>query len=162
MGVCFFSFCSQETLDLLGQVSGAYLSSRAVGSFREIFFSSFLSIFWYIGLFALVGLIRGGKWLVLPLMWFRGLGSGLSAAGIYYQAGWEALPLMAAVVTPVTLCQTVLLLWAANTVWRYQAAVLTGERARRESGSYWLLFLLFTALSAGLGGLDALLSAWWM
>ncbi len=169
MGVCFLFLTDSsqknlETLDLVGQVSEAFLSSRIYGSFREIFFSSFLSIFWYIGLFSLMGLIRGGKWLVLPLIWFRGLGSGLSAAGIYYQAGWDAFPFMAKVVTPVALCQTVLLIWAANTVWRYQsqAAVLTGEKARRESRSYWLLFLLFTALSTVYAGLDALLSAWWM
>ena len=154
MGVCFLFLTDSsqknlETLDLVGQVSEAFLSSR---------------IFWYIGLFSLMGLIRGGKWLVLPLIWFRGLGSGLSAAGIYYQAGWDAFPFMAKVVMPVALCQTVLLIWAANTVWRYQsqAAVLTGEKARRESRSYWLLFLLFTALSTVYAGLDALLSAWWM
>lgn len=176
MGVCFLSLTDSsqetqetlETLDLVGQVSEAFLSSRIRGNFQEIFFSSFLSIFWYIGLFSLVGLIRGGKWLVLPLIWFRGLGNGLSAAGIYYQAGWDAFPFMAAVVTPVALCQTVLLIWAANTVWRYQhqyqhhSAALTGEKTQRESRTYWFLFLLFTALSAVFAGLDALLSAWWM
>ncbi len=162
IGVCFLYLSSQETLDLLEQVSEAFLASRAQGKSGKIFFSSFLSIFWYIGLFFLLGHIRGGKWAAAVLIWFRGLGNGLSMAGIYYEGGWSVLPVMAGVVTPVSFCQAMLLFWAAKMVWKYQEAVLTGERAERESRSYWITFLLLAALAAIPAGLDAILSACWM
>lgn len=162
MGVCFLYLSSQETLDLLGQVSGAFLTSRIHGKAEEIFYSSFLSIFWYIGLFFLLGHIRGGRWFTILLIWFRGLGSGLSMAGIYYREGWSVLPVMAGAVTPVMFCQAMLLIWAAKAVWKYQEAIFSGEKNIRIVRTYWFIFLLFVVLSAAAAGLDVLLSACWI
>lgn len=167
IGVCFLYLSSQETLDLLWQVSKAFLDSRSKGKGGEIFLASYLSIFWYIGVFFLLGKIRGGKWLTLLLIWFRGLGSGLSMAGIYYGIGWDALPVTAGIITPVSFCQVMLLFWSAKTVWGYQAAVLAGERKEdsEQEGiirAYWFTFLLMAILAAATAGLDAVLTACWM
>ena len=165
IGVCFLYLSSQETLNLLQQISEAFLNSRLKGKGGEIFTTSYLSIFWCIGAIFLLGRVHGGKWLTLMLIWFRGLGSGLSMAGIYYGNGWDALPFMAGVVTPVVFCQAMLLFWSAKTVWRYQEAVVSAKPGQGSEQhiirAYWLIFLLMLALSAVPAGLDTVLSACW-
>jgi len=165
LGVCFLYLSSQETLKLLWQISEAFLDSRLKGKGGEIFTASYLSIFWYTVALFLLGRIHKGKWLVLMLIWFRGLGSGLSLAGIYYGIGWDALPFMAAVVTPVVFCQAIHLLWSAKAVWKYQESILSTvpEQGTEQSiiRAYWLIFLLMLALAAVPAGLDAVLSACW-
>lgn len=152
-GIVFLFFASSSTFEYLCRMAEEYLFSRSQWERTEIFAASFLSVFWFLVLIFLLGCFPSGKWTCFPLIWFRGLGSGISIAAVCCRGGTEMISRIAVSLMPVALLQALTLLWACSAVWWYR-----NHPEERGSG-YRMRFLFLTLLSAAAAALDAFLSS---
>jgi len=140
VGAVFFFVAPPDTYKQLCRLSGEYLLSRSQWESSAVFLSSFLSVFWFLLLFFLLGILPLGRFLICPLIGFRGLGNGIAAAAICSQNDMERSLLL------ILFLQAVIILLAGKIVW--------SEHRNR----YWTGFLGLTVLSAAAAVLDVFLS----
>jgi hypothetical protein len=140
VGAVLYFFLPADTYEQLCRLCESYFHSRSHWESISVFISSFLSVFWFLLLFYLLGGSPAGKILMFPLILFRGLGGGLAIAAICFRENHGAL-------YPVPLLiQTLLFFGVGHALWT--------EREKE----YRTGFLLLTLLSAAAALLDALLS----
>lgn len=153
-GVIFLYIASNDIIEQLYRISEKHHFSRNSWESIAVFEASFLSVFWFLAVFFLLGYVTVGKWSCLPLIWFRGLGAGISLAVCYCQNGPGIISYVMRTTLPIVFFQTLVLLLAAETVWWYR------ENTEERSAGYRLRFLMLMFLSALTALLDVFLSSY--
>ena len=136
VGAVFFFTASPDTYKQLCRLSGEYLLSRSHWEKAVVFASSFLSVFWFLLLFFLLGSFPFGRFLTFPLIFCRGLGTGIAIASLCSQNETESFLLL------IFILQSLLFFRVGKCIWSDISQ--KQNRYRKE----FLILTLFSALTA--------------
>ena len=135
VGAVLYFFLPADTYEQLCRLCERYFHSRSQWESISVFVSSFLSAFWFLLLFYLLGGFPAGRILTFPLILFRGLGSGILIAALSVQGlseSWEQFFTL----FPFLL-QTLFFFGVGNVIWT--------KREKEYRTGFLLLTLLFAA-----------------